>query len=200
MTTAGPVFVKGKQIDRKLLEARFTQRCATAECNSWCCMGGVWVDSWEKEKILENAGRVKPFLPPDRQDETKWFDGETDDHPDFPSGRGEGTTVIDDPGHPAGSTCIFLRPQDRYCALQTASIAHGEDPWSLKPFYCILHPLTLDGDLIQLDDENFVYEEGGHCQRDHDEPTPLCATFKAELTFVLGEDGYDELIRLASGE
>ncbi len=200
MTDAEPLVIKGRRVDRKLLEPRPTQRCTTPECHSWCCMGGVWLDLGQKETILANAARIKPFLPPDRREEKQWFDGEREAHVDYPSGWGEGTTVVDDPTHPAGVTCIFLRPEDRYCALQMTSIACGEDPWSLKPFYCILHPLTIEGDLILLDDANFIYEEGGHCQREHRESVPLYVTFRAELTLVLGEDGYEELKRLASQE
>ena len=107
--------------------------------------------------------------------------------------------MVDDPTHPAGTTCVFLRPEDRYCALQTASIASGDPPWSLKPFYCILHPLTLEDDHLQLDDSNEIYHEGGHCQRPQDRETPLFVTFRAELEHVLGEDGYADLLRRVGG-
>lgn len=195
---SGPVQVKDKLIESKLLEPHATERCYIPDCQAWCCTGGVWVDLGEKEKILANAEKIKPFLPADRRDVVKWFDGEQEDHADYPSGRGEGTAVIDDPSHPAGTTCIFLRPEDRYCAIQSASMANGEHPWSLKPFYCVLHPLTVDGNLIQLDDTNEIYIEGGHCQRPHTTPTPLVDTFKSELVFALGEDGYAILQQAAS--
>jgi len=191
--------IKGKRVGINVLEAKATQRCITTECQSWCCTGGVWIDSWEKEKILAQAEKVKPHLPEGRRDETRWFDGERDNHLDFPSGWGEGTAVVDDPTHPAGTTCIFLRPADRYCALQTASIANGDHPWSFKPFYCILHPLTIEHDHLHLDDANEIYHEGGHCQRPHDRETPLFVTFRAELEHVLGEDGYADLLRRVGG-
>lgn len=193
----GLIQVKGKWIEPKLLEHRETERCFIPDCQAWCCTGGVWVDLGEKEKILANAERIKPFLPADRHDESKWFDGEVEPDSDYPSGWGEGTTVIDDATHPAGTTCIFLRPEDRYCAIQSASMAGGEHPWSLKPYYCVLHPLTIEDDLIQLDDTNTIYIEGGHCQRPHTTGTPLFETFKSELVFALGEDGYDSLQQAA---
>ena len=192
-----PLRINGKRVDRKLLEARPVQRCQTAECQSWCCTGGVWVDLWEKEKVLANAELIKPHLPPDRRDESLWFDGEQDDHLDFPSGRGEGTSVVEDPTHRAGQTCLFLRPEDRYCALQVASLANGQHPWSLKPLYCALHPLTMEDSFVQLDDANEIYVEGGHCQRPSAEFVPLYVLFESELRLVLGDEGYEVLKQLA---
>ncbi|MBI3241326.1 MAG: hypothetical protein HYZ49_03435 [Chloroflexi bacterium] len=192
-----PLRINGRLVERQLLEARPTQRCRIAECQSWCCTGGVWVDLWEKEKILANAEMIKPHLPLDRRDEALWFDGEQDSHLDFPSGRGEGTSVVSDPTHRAGETCIFLRPEDRYCALQSASLANGQHPWSLKPFYCALHPLTLENNVVQLDDANEIYIEGGHCQREAANSAPLWLTFESELRLALGDEGYEVLKREA---
>lgn len=194
-----PLLIKNMRVDRSLLAKSFTQRCRTEECLSWCCTSGVWVDLREKDRILENADKIKPLLPPDRRDEANWFDGERDSHLDFPSGWGEGTAVVDDPTHPAGETCVFLRPDDRRCALQSAAIANGEGPWGLKPFFCVLHPLTTEGGLLRLDDGNEIYNEGGHCQRANVEAAPLYVTFRTELEFVLGQDGYQELARIAEG-
>jgi hypothetical protein len=194
-----PLLIKNRRVDRKLLGQTSTQRCQTQECHSWCCTGGVWVDLDEKDRILENADSIKPVLPPDRRDVSKWFDGERDCHLDFPSGWGEGTSVVEDPTHPAGETCIFLRPEDRRCAIQSSSLANGENPWRLKPFFCILHPLTTDEGLLTLDDDNEIYIEGGHCQRPNGVETPLYVTFKAELEFALGQDGYQALVEIAEG-
>lgn len=195
-----PLLIEGRPVDRKLLGRLSTQRCVTDECQSWCCTGGVWVDLQEKEKILANAEKIKPLLPPGRRDESIWFDGERDSHLDFPSGWGEGTTVVLDPTHPAGETCIFLRPEDRRCAIQAASLANGEDPWSLKPFFCILHPLTTDDGVLRLDDDNEIYTEGGHCQRPHGQPVPLHVTFRSEMEFALGKAGYQKLVHLAENQ
>ncbi len=192
-----PLMIDGKQIDRKLLETRLSARCRVAECQSWCCTGGVWLDLGQKDNILANAEMIKPFMPPDRRDLSQWFDGELEEHADYPSGWGEGTRVVTDRTHPAGQTCIFLRPEDRFCALQVASTTNGQHPWALKPFYCALHPITMEGDLILLDDDNEIYLEGGHCQRPGSEPMPMYELFEGELRLVLGDDRYEELKRLA---
>jgi hypothetical protein len=199
VTQDEPLRINNRRVDRKLLGRSATQRCLTRECQSWCCTGGVWVDLGEKDRILASAEKIKPFLPADRQEESKWFDGERDSHLDFPSGWGEGTAVVADPTHPAGETCVFLRPEDRRCAIQSASLANGEGPWSLKPYFCILHPLTTDNGELKLDDENEIYIEGGHCQRPNPVEVPYHETFRAELEYALGQDGYQKLVKLAEG-
>jgi hypothetical protein len=190
--------VKDKRVELQLIEPSATQRCHIPQCQAWCCTGGVWIDSGERDRILANAEKIKPFMRPERRDPAKWFDGERDESPDYPTGWGEGTSVVTDETHPAGTTCIFLRPEDRYCAIQSASMANGEHPWSLKPFYCILHPITMDGNAFSLDDDNEIYIEGGHCQGPSETARPLMDTFDSELKFVLGEDGYADLQRQAA--
>jgi Zn-finger nucleic acid-binding protein len=185
-------------VERKLTEPYATQRCHIPECQAWCCTGGVWIDLGERDRILAHAEQIKPFMRPERQDERLWFDGERDESLDYPTGVGTGTSVVKDETHPVGNTCIFLRPEDRYCAIQSSSMAKGDNPWALKPFYCILHPITMDGKKIQLDDDNEIYIEGGSCQRPSDVARPLIDTFDAELQFVLGVDAYAELKRQAA--
>jgi Zn-finger nucleic acid-binding protein len=188
------ITINDRRVDRRLLEARPTQRCRTEECQSWCCTGGVWLDVKERDKILANAELIKPHLPPDRRDESRWFEGE-DEHPDYPTGRAVGTQVVDDPTHRAGHTCLFLRPEDRYCALQVTSLANSQHPWSLKPFYCALHPITTEYDQVMLDDDNEIYTEGGNCQRAAETALALYEVFENELKLVLGEEGYEMLKR-----
>ncbi|MEK7785606.1 MAG: hypothetical protein AAB658_09365, partial [Chloroflexota bacterium] len=68
----------------------------------------------------------------------------------------------------------------------------------LKPFYCALHPLTMEGGFVQLDDANEIYIEGGHCQRSSAELVPLYVLFESELRLVLGDEGYAALQQAAS--
>jgi hypothetical protein len=97
--------------------------------------------------------------------------------------------VISDPTHPAGQTCIFLTP-DRLCALQAAGIASGEHPWRFKPFYCALHPLTLDEGILALGELSEMYREGGSCNRPSETLIPVYQLFDVETKLALGEAGY----------
>ena len=171
-------------------------RCRVEECQSACCGHGVHLDLADASRIMAEADLVKPLLPPDRWDVDNWFDGDVGADPDFPSGYRVGTQVIADPRHPAGTRCIFLRPDNR-CALQAASIAQKRHPWDLKPFYCALFPITVEADTVSLDDENAIYALGGTCQRAATIPTPLYRIFKDELVLALGQEGYAELCSIA---
>ena len=184
------------QVDSRLLESRPVARCLVEECRAACCGHGVHVDLAHASQIVAEADLIKPHLPADRHDVDNWFDGDVDADQDFPSGHRVGTQVMADPHHPAGSRCIFLRP-DNHCALQVASIAQKRHPWDLKPFYCALFPLILEGDTVYLDDENAIYALGGTCQRADPVPTPLYRIFKDELVLALGQDGYQHLCSIA---
>ncbi len=193
------LIVDGMAVDRRLLESRPAQHCRLEECQAYCCSGGVWIDVGQAAVIQENAERIKPYLPEGRRDELNWFDGYVEADPEYPSGYGMGTHVVPDPSHPAGTTCVFLLP-DRKCALQAAAIAQGLHAWTWKPFYCCLHPITLDKGAVTLDDDNEIYIKGGSCQRPAQESIPLYALFKDELTLVLGAERYGELERVAQGK
>ncbi len=190
------------RVDSRLLEVRLVARCRLEECKAACCGHGVHVDLAHATRIVEEAEIIKPHLPRDRRDVNNWFDGEIGRDNDFPTGLRTGTQVIEDSTHPAGTRCIFLRP-DNLCALQVAGIAAGRHPWDLKPFYCALFPIILLEDTVCLDDDNEIYFLGGTCQRAEKAPTPLYVVFKEELTLALGQEGYEQLCAIAqsrSGE
>jgi hypothetical protein len=184
------------KVDSHLLESRMVARCRLEECGSACCGHGVHVDLADATRIVQEADVVKPHLPPDRHDVDNWFDGDVGEDSDYPTGLRVGTQVIEDKGHPAGTRCMFLRP-DNLCALQVAAVANGRHPWDMKPFYCALFPIIILGNTVLLDDDNEVYLLGGTCQRAETVSSPLYIVFKDELTLALGEKGYAQLSALA---
>ncbi len=192
---AEPLLINGWPVSPVLLETRALRRCQLEECQSYCCNGGVWIHTRQVADLLAHQELIKPHLPPERRDPASWFDGTDELDEDWPAaGNATGTNVVADPTHPAGTTCVFLRP-DRLCALQTASIAAGEHPWRFKPFYCALHPLGLDGGHVVLVEGSEVYEAGGDCSRARDDGAliPIYALFDVETKLALGEDGYAQL-------
>lgn len=189
-----PLIINGFTIDPQLFEARPLRRCELVECQAHCCGGGVAINLTQVEDILAHKELIFPHLPADRHDFETWFDGPLEPELDLPSGGMlTGTRVIPDPTHPAGTTCIFLRP-DRKCALQAAGIAAGEHPWRFKPFYCALHPLTFDKHTLMLDHENEIYIDGGSCNRATDgQAVELYKLFDWEMKLAVGEEGYETL-------
>jgi hypothetical protein len=189
------LIVNGMRIDPTVLRSAPVQRCAVVECQAACCTGGVWVDARLAARILESAAPIKAFLPPERHDEANWFsDGQPDEN--FPLGFERGTTTVDDPQRPGQTCCVFLRP-DRKCALQVASNAHGLGWPGLKPFFCAIYPLYVDGDVLTMDDETPLDFPGGGCQQPALEPRPMYQIYREEAILILGEAGYRELCEKA---
>jgi len=183
-------------VDARLLESQAIGRCRIEECQACCCGHGVYVDLAEAGRMVDEAELIKPHLPSDRHDVNTWFDGAVARDSDFPSRYRVGTEVLPDPSHPAGTSCIFLRPDCR-CALQVAAIAAGRHPWDLKPFYSALFPIVRLGNYVQLDDDNEIYVLGGSCSRAEPVSTPRYEVFKDELVLALGQEGYDQLCAIA---
>ena len=198
------ITVSGYAIDGKLLQEKSIRRCEIASCKAGCCADGVWLDYEHSKLILAHAELIQPFMPEERRDTSKWFAELHDDDPAFPSGQYTGTTTVQDPSHPSGTTCIFLRPEDRYCAIQAACFANNRPAWELKPFYCCLFPVVdeyvdendapLPMRRLTLDDTNSLFERGGGC---HEvcacDAQPMFQIYAEEIALALGTDGYREL-------
>lgn len=193
------IVIKGWTIGDSLLERKPITRCRIVACKGGCCADGVWVDMGQERKILEHAEMIKPYMPAERRDTATWFAEHYDDDDAFPSGEYIGTTTVIDPTHPGGSTCVFLRPEDRYCAIQAASLANGKAAWELKPHYCCLFPLVDEYDKdsgsksLILDSENSLFEHGGGCYENCAVIQPVFQVYAEETSMVLGVDGYREL-------
>ncbi len=196
-TGVDSIEIDGCQVDKSLLEAKLIKRCTIRTCKAGCCADGVWVDMAQAEAVLDHAEMIAPFMPLERRDPATWFAERYDDDPSFPSGSYIGTTTVVDATHPGGSTCVFLRPEDRYCAIQAASMAEGKAAWELKPFYCCLFPLIdeiRDGTrYLLLDAENSLFEHGGGCYEDCATPQPVFQVYAEETAFALGVEGYRKL-------
>lgn len=183
-------------VDGSLLQSRPIRRCSVGQCQASCCSDGVWLDIGQAQRIRDHAGIIAPHMPPDRRDIAAWF-AEYYEDPHMPSGAYTGTTTVPDPTHPNGETCIFLRPEDRYCAIQIACVANGMSAWELKPYYCCLYPLVDDWDgpqrRVMLDEENPLFERGGGCAEPAPEAQPIVQVYAEEASLALGLQGYREL-------
>jgi hypothetical protein len=181
-------------VNPRLFDCEPMRRCCLNECRAACCLYGVWIDRDQAQELLALADRIRPHMAPERRDPAGWFDGREEPDPVLPSGWAWHSRVVEDPGHYGGTSCVFLRP-DHKCALQVASVFAGEHPWRYKPFYCVLHPLDLDGEnRITLDETGLLLEEKGSCLRPAEERTPLLEIFEPELRHLLGEEEYRRLL------
>jgi hypothetical protein len=179
---------KPVRINQSLRQTARIRRCGWPNCGAACCVYGVWIDRIQAETILENAGMIIPFMPTGHRDIDTWFDGQEEDDDAALSGKVRHTSVVPAPDHYGGTACIFLR-SDNKCALQAAAEANQMHKWSLKPFYCILHPLELDeqGNLT-IDDLDLMTVEPASCLREADDEILLSDLFKEEIEYLLNLD------------
>jgi hypothetical protein len=185
------MIINGFKIHPELLEEVYAERCVLHECLGACCGGGAWLDGEQLRIIVPHVEAIQANLPAERRDPNRWFSAPSAEEA-APHRVVVGTNVIDDPCHPGGTCCVFLRP-DRLCALQVTSQQLGLEYPGLKPLFCALYPLQVRADEIVVDHETEQNLGGAACQRACATRQPLYQVFQAELELVLGEEGYEEL-------
>jgi hypothetical protein len=179
--------INGIRISPGILRKKAVRRCSEIKCLAACCTDGVWLLDDEAPRILEWADAIKACLPPDRHDESQWFE----------QGKGElGTIPVKDPVRPDDTCCVFLQP-DRKCALQVVSRANNLGWPGIKPYYCTLYPLYVEDDELLLDNVTHLNVNGAMCRAEKPPRQEVCKLFPDELTLVLGEEGFRELCEKA---
>lgn len=179
------------RVGRELVEGRFAAGCSMANCNARCCRGGVFVDLAEREAILRHADAIRGQMDGGQvRDDRLWFDEETVDDRDYPSGVAVGTSVH-------GGKCVFLN-DDGACVLQKAAAAEGMSRHALKPFFCWLYPVTIEDGELTLHDSDYVDRPSccGHGPKGDLTVFDVCGE---ELEIALGREGLEELLRRVSG-
>ena len=157
-------------------------------CNATCCRQGVLVDVLERERILRQADLVRRHMDPHQEPNPDgWFGSEEEDA-DFPSGRCVPTTI-------KSYGCVFLDAAGR-CVLQKAAIAEGMSRYSLKPFFCVTYPVTIEDREIITDDPDFTYRTEC-CSTVEQGELSVFEVCREEIEFMLGEEGLKELEELA---
>ncbi|HSW40589.1 MAG TPA: DUF3109 family protein [Acidobacteriota bacterium] len=180
--------VNGIVIDPGVLRKSAFYSCAEIDCMADCCSGGVWVENKDVSRILEWAGAIKQCLPPDRHDESKWFDVNKTE---------TGTEIVDDPMRPDDTCCIFLQ-KNRKCALQAVSMANNLGWPGIKPFYCAIYPFYCEDGVMSVDDETELDEETAGCRHAAPQTRRIIDLYRDEAILILGRSGYDELCEIAA--
>jgi Fe-S-cluster containining protein len=185
-------FLANLTVTEKFFRRGFAVGCSMANCDATCCRHGVYADLGERENILAHAAMIRRHLEPGQEhDPARWFEDEVIDDPDYPSGKAVGTRATE-------NGCVFLDQAGR-CTLQKAAVAEGMNRFALKPFYCVAYPVVIEHGILQLDDSQHVNRP--QCCMITD--TPALDAFdvcSAELEFVLGKEGLEELRSLAEHE
>ncbi len=175
------------KIDEILFEKGFSKSCSPVNCETSCCKSGVYLDPTDKEKIMPYISEIKNYMDETQsKDENLWFDETKEVDSDFPSGYSISTRVIND-------KCALLR-NDGKCSLQVFGKESGLGSWAIKPHFCIAFPITVENGILTFDD----YRQGETkcCSIINDKNESLVKSCNKELIFVLGEDGYKDLLQM----
>ncbi len=171
-------------IDPIIFTHKFVRSCDVCVCSGECCYYGVYTDKYEYDKIIELKDEIIEIMDDSQtKDVNKWFEPPEEDE-DFESGIAVGTELYN-------GKCVFLDKQG-FCSLQKLAMNKGEDKWKYKPLYCILFPLVIYEDTITLDDEHLARMH--YCNKAENQSSTLFETCREELKFLLGEDGFEELV------
>jgi hypothetical protein len=188
MGNNGELIINGIHIDPGILRKKAVRKCSELKCLAACCSDGVWLLDDEALRILKWADAIKVCLPPDRHDESKWFEQ---------GKEGMGTIPVSDPVRPDDTCCIFLHP-DRKCVLQVVSQENNLGWPGIKPFYCTLYPLYTEENTLFVDNVTHLNVKGAMCRAEKPRRQEIYKMFPNEITLVLGEDGYQELCEKAA--
>jgi len=172
------------KVSASFFRKQFASGCSMMQCNADCCHYGVMLDPADREKILGHKDLVIRHMEPHMEkDPNEWFEEEHQDM-DFPSGRAAGTQARD-------YGCVFLDSKG-LCVLQKTAMAEGMPKFSLKPFYCVAYPVTIEDGELMVDDPDFV-DRNVCCTAVKDGKLTVFDICSEELEYMLGDEGMKEL-------
>lgn len=127
-------------VDTAIFTQRYFTHCLQCTfCHDSCCAYGVMIDGDNVQRLQEHAPALEAFLGIPRE---RWLTGEYCHDAEMPSGVYTRTQVVD-------GACVFLNRQGRGCQIHAFCLAHGLDPYTLKPMLSSLFPLTFDSGVLR---------------------------------------------------
>lgn len=174
-------------VDPALFTKGFAKSHGPFACETSCCASGVFVDLKERDVIVGHKDGIKAHMDETQTtDDSRWFDDDIVDDQDFISGKTVGTQTHND-------KCVFRRLDGR-CSIQVYGQESGAGAWTYKPFYCIAFPVVVCDGVLTFDD----YQQGSTrcCSIVDEHAAPLVDSCKDELEYILGKEGYEELLAL----
>lgn len=171
-------------IHKSLFELGFSKKHGPCTCSGNCCKFGAWIDLKEKEKILHFSLLIAEVMDlSQKNNPNSWFNKKIKKDGDYSSGKCAEIKTIN-------KKCAF-QDQQGHCSIQKACLTSGIDGWALKPFYCILYPLTVENNTIKYD--NVFKGKYACCQVAKKFDTPVYKGCKKELVYLIGEKGYKQI-------
>lgn len=134
-------------VDTEIFTRTYFMHCMQCTfCNDQCCSFGADIDMINVDRIMKHKEDLEEFTGVKSKhwfylNKRKW------DH-EYP---GNEYTRISK----RNNSCVFLNPKGRGCMLHSYAIEKGIDYRELKPFFCVVFPVTYyEGTLVVPDEVN----------------------------------------------
>ncbi len=163
-------------------KTRLVNRCIN-ECVRECCNEGVWLSLYDARRIMAHADEIQPYLikPLNLK---QW---------DLSAPACIETPLIDE--GTSHQQCWFLT-RERRCAIHSMALDKGIPLQDIKPYFCLMFPLTLidiDINVTEIAVDPKAYKT---CLVPSETEAWLYEQFEPELRRILGDVGYAELQRM----
>ncbi len=177
-----PIIIGPYRFSPELFQkTRLVNRCKI-DCAEACCNEGCFLTIHDARRILARRDEIQPYLI-----EPLDFDSWDLSRPANIATpvRAEGTSE---------QQCWFLN-QDKCCVLHALAIEKGIPVPSIKPYFCLMFPLTLidiDINVNEIAIDNKAYST---CLTEGDHESYLYQQFETELRHYVGDEVYAEIER-----
>ena len=177
------------KVGEDIFTTRYAGGCSMSNCHGNCCADGVDLDLADRDRILEHADMIRQYMDETQdRDTANWFQGTKPD-PDFPSGQCTTTSL-------KSNGCNFLNKHGQ-CVVHMAEAKAPPGFGYLKPFFCRAFPVCIINSTLCVDDEQCP-DERACCGPVKSGPLSILDTCAFELEYVLGKEGYAELLKMAA--
>ncbi|MFD6184973.1 hypothetical protein [Streptomyces goshikiensis] len=172
-----------------------------------CTLGAHFSDEDDEKRVAEHVARLTPELWQfhDVGTDSGWV--QKDDDGERQTRRWEGSCIFQNrPGFPAGAGC----------SLHILALREGREPLETKPDVCWQLPVRRTYEWIDRPDDTRVLQvsigeydrrgwgPGGHdlhwwctsATSAHGAGDPVYVSYRAELTELMGKEGYEALVKL----
>lgn len=177
--------IDGVKLESRILRDGFVHPDGPRACTSKCCRHGVYLDPKERDKILSHSTLIEKYLDSSQtKDVNSWFDNREQEDNDFPSGRCVSTMIYN-------GKCVFLNAKGQ-CVLQITEVQEKLGKFSLKPYYCVLFPITKINGVFEYDD--LCEGECDCCTASPQSGRKMLEVCKIEFEYALGSEKYNEML------
>jgi len=174
----GPYRLSPEFSERRKLQLH----CNTEACNAKCCSEGCFLTIHDARRIIALGDAIQPYLV-EPYDFSQWNI----------SRPGYISTPVRHPYAP-DEQCWFLM-NNKLCAIHSYALDQGSAVESVKPYFCLMFPLTLVDIDINVNEIAVDPKAYDTCLVEAEQEKPMYEILESDLRRVIGDQWYEELKR-----